>query len=153
MPPTTPPAADPAVARACELFSQGISCAPAILAAFAPRFGLEEDEAARTACCFGGGMIGTGKTCGAVTGAMMALGLAHGQGVRVDPGRKQAAYAKVAELWRRFAERHRSIVCSEIVGYDLSTPEGRQKAAASGVFKTTCAQAVRDAAELVVELL
>jgi len=141
------------VARACELFAQGVSCAPAILAAFAPRFGLAEDQAARAACCFGGGMIGSGRTCGAVTGAMMVLGLAHGSGAQPDPARKQAAYARTAELWRRFAEKHGSIACKDILGVDISTPEGRAQAAAAGLFQTTCAAAVKDAARLLVELL
>ncbi len=147
-----PDAVDP-VARACALFAQGVSCAPAIVASVAPRFGLSEDAAARAACCFGGGMIGTGKTCGAVTGAMMALGLAHGSGATLDAARKQEAYARTAELWRRFTEKHGSITCKDLLGVDLSTPEGRRQAAASGVFKTTCAALVRDAAQLVQELL
>lgn len=146
------PSTDP-VARACALFDEGVSCAPAIFAAFAPRFGLREDLAARSACCFGGGMIGAGKTCGAVTGAMMVLGLAHGSGAQMDLPRKQAAYAKTAELWKRFTERHGSIACKEILGLDISTPEGRAQASAAGVFKTKCAGVVRDAARIVAELL
>lgn len=146
------PPTDP-VARACALFDEGVSCAPAIFAAFAPRFGVREEPAARAACCFGGGMIGSGKTCGAVTGAMMALGLAHGSGAQMDLPRKQAAYAKTAELWRRFTERQGSITCKDILGLDLSTPEGRAQAAASGVFKTRCAGVVRDAAQILAELL
>jgi C_GCAxxG_C_C family probable redox protein len=147
-----PPAADP-VARACELFAQGISCAPAVLASVAPRFGMTEDQAGRVACCFGGGMIGSASVCGAVTGAMMALGLAHGSGARVDLPRKEAAYARTAELWRRFAERNGSIRCREILGVDISTPEGRQRAAANELFRTRCPAFVRDAAEILVALL
>jgi C_GCAxxG_C_C family probable redox protein len=99
-------------------------------------------------------MMGSGKsTCGAVTGAMMVLGLAHGSGTRLDPARKQAAYASTAELWRRFTERHGSVACKDILGCDLSTPDGRQRARELGLFQTTCAAAVRDAAELLVELL
>lgn len=146
------PGSDP-VARACALFAQGVSCAPAILAAVAPRLGLTEDQAARLASCFGGGMLGAGNTCGAVTGAMMALGLAHGAGTTPDVPRTQAAYARGRELWRRFAERHGSIACKEIIGHDLSTPEGLQRARASGVFKTRCPAVVRDAAEILMELL
>jgi C_GCAxxG_C_C family probable redox protein len=146
------PSTDP-VARACALFDEGVSCAPAVFAAFAPRLGLSEDLAARSACCFGGGMIGSGKTCGAVTGAMMALGLAYGAGAQMDLPRKQAAYARTAELWKRFADRQGSIACKDILGLDLSTPEGRTQAAASGVFKTKCAGVVRDAAQILAELL
>lgn len=145
-------ATDP-VARATELFSQGISCSCAVLASVAPRYGLTEDAAARAACCFGGGMAGTSKTCGAVTGAMMALGLAHGSGTTVDVPRKQAAYAKTAELWRRFEERHGSISCKEILGADLSTPEGRARIASEKLIQTRCPSVVRSAAEILVSLL
>ena len=148
-PSDTPTAAPDPVARAAELFAAGISCAPAILAAFAPRLGMDEAQAARAASCFGGGMAGSAGTCGAVTGAMMAIGLAHGPGVRSDPAAKQAAYQRVKELWRRFMERHGSIECRGILGLDISTPEGNARAAAQGLFRTRCAEVVRDAAELV----
>lgn len=141
-------APDP-VARAAELFAAGISCAPAVLAAFAPRLGMDEQHAACAASCFGGGMAGAGKTCGAVTGAMMAIGLGHGPGVRADPAAKKEAYRRTQELWRRFTERHGSIECCEILGVDISTPEGHASATAQGLFKTRCAAAVRDAAEIV----
>ncbi len=141
------------VTIAAGLFAKGVSCAPAVLAAVAPRLGLDGDQAARLACCFGGGMIGSGQTCGAVTGAMMALGLAHGAGTTPDPARKQVAYDKTAELWKRFSERHGSISCREILGADLSTPEGRAKAQAAGLFRTKCPEVVRDAAEILVSLL
>jgi C_GCAxxG_C_C family probable redox protein len=147
-----PQPVDP-VARACELFTKGVSCAPAVLAAVAPRFGLTEDEAARLASCFAGGMLGSGRVCGAVTGAMMALGLAHGPGAQLDPPRKEVAFARVAELWRRFAEQHGSIECKDLLGVDLSVPGAREQAIASGVFKTVCPAAVKDATQLLVELL
>lgn len=147
--PAAPP--DP-VARAAELFAAGVSCAPAVLAAFAPRLGMDEEHAARAASCFGGGMVGSGKTCGAVTGAMMVIGLGHGPGAHADAAAKKHAYERTRELWRRFAERHGSIECREILGVDISTPEGHARAAAEGLFKTRCAAAVRDAAELLEEL-
>jgi len=151
--PLEPPASpsDPAV-RAAQLFAAGISCAPAVLAAFAPRLGMDEAQAARAASCFGGGMAGSARICGAVTGAMMAVGLAHGPGLRADPDAKKAAYERTRELWRRFTERHGSIECREILGVDISTPEGHRKAAELGLFRTRCAGVVRDAAELVREL-
>jgi C_GCAxxG_C_C family probable redox protein len=145
-------APDP-VARATQLFAAGISCAPAILGAFAPRLGIDEEHAARCASCFGGGMISSGKTCGAVTGAMMVIGLARGPGVRADADARKDAYDLTAELWRRFTARHGSIECREILGVDISTPEGRAEAVAANLFTTRCADAVRDAAEIVRDLL
>ncbi len=145
------PAPDP-VERAAQLFASGISCAPAVLAAFAPRLGMDEEHAARSASCFGGGMASSGHVCGAVTGAMMALGLGCGPGVRADAAAKKVAYDRARELWRRFTIRHGSIQCREILGVDISTPEGHARASAQGLFRTRCAAAVRDAAEIVKEL-
>src|SRR5512133_1309190 len=66
------------VQQATALFSAGFSCAEAIAAAFADRHGVPRDVALRAAGALGAGMSRTGQTCGAVTGAMLVLGLAHG---------------------------------------------------------------------------
>ncbi len=50
------------------------NCAQAVLMPFAEEHGLDEGFAADLAAHFGGGM-GFGGTCGALTGALMALGL------------------------------------------------------------------------------
>ncbi len=150
--PTHPTAAPDPVERAAQLFAAGISCAPAVLAAFAPRLGMDEEHAARAASCFGGGMASAGRICGAVTGAMMAIGLRHGPGVQADAAAKKDAYDRARELWRRFTDRQGSIECRDILGVDISTPEGHAQASAQGLFKTRCAAAVRDAAGIVKDM-
>ena len=50
------------------------NCAQSVLIAFADRTGVPEDKLFDVAMNFGGGMK-TGSVCGAVTGALMALGL------------------------------------------------------------------------------
>jgi C_GCAxxG_C_C family probable redox protein len=148
----SPAGAPDPVARAAELFAGGISCAPAVLAAFAPGLGMDEEHAARAASCFGGGMVGSGRVCGAITGAMMALGLGHGPGTRADPAAKKDAYGRAAELWRRMTQRFGSIECRDILGVDISTPEGHARAAELRLFTTRCGDVVRAAAEIVKEL-
>lgn len=53
------------------------NCAQAILSTYCEAFGLERNLALRLAQGFGGGMAHMGKTCGAVTGAYMVLGLSQ----------------------------------------------------------------------------
>ena len=60
---------------ALSRFSEGFSCSQSVLAAFAPELGLDADAALRVSAAFGGGMGRLGDTCGAVTGALMVLGL------------------------------------------------------------------------------
>ena len=56
------------------------NCAQSVLLPFAEDFGLTEEQALRIAANFGSGMK-MGAVCGAVTGGLMALGLAG----REDP--------------------------------------------------------------------
>lgn len=64
--------------RAVACFKEGFSCSQAVFSTFAPQLGLECELALKVAGLFGGGMGRLGEVCGAVTGALMALGLKYG---------------------------------------------------------------------------
>ncbi|MCJ7663359.1 MAG: C-GCAxxG-C-C family protein [Desulfobacterales bacterium] len=115
--------------------------------------GLEQGLAFKVAGAFGGGMARMGETCGAVTGALMAIGLKYGMTKAKDEGARDKTYKLAQELVTRFKERHRSIICRELLGYDLSNPEGRKAAHDKGLFTTLCPKFVRDAVEIVEQLL
>ena len=72
-----------------------------------------------------------GEVCGAVTGALMALGLAQGADT---PAGKEKAYQLGQDFLQRFEIKHGTILCRELIDSDISTPEGHQQARASGVF-------------------
>ena len=137
---------------AAALFKQGFNCAQSVLATCGARFGLERDLALRLAGSFGGGMGHMGEVCGAAAGAFMVIGLKYAFTDQRDLVAKQKGIDLVREFTRRFKQRNGSIICREVLGYDLSTPEGMQKARDSGVFDTVCARMVRDAAEILDDL-
>jgi C_GCAxxG_C_C family probable redox protein len=140
------------VSKAVEFFRGGCACSQAVLAAYAPSYGLSEPQALRVSAGFAGGMRMAG-TCGAVTGAFMVLGLAKcGADCNVVEGR-QAAYDAVVAFSKAFRERQGSLTCRELLGCDVSTPEGAAAAREAGLFSTKCVDFVRCAAELVEELL
>ena len=60
---------------ALDYFRNKFNCSQAVFAAFGPAYGLSEDSCLKIGCAFGGGMGKQQLTCGAVTGALMALGL------------------------------------------------------------------------------
>ena len=62
---------------ALENFNQGLNCAQSVFCVFAQEGGLSREKALLVASCFGGGMR-CGEVCGAVTGALMAIGLNFG---------------------------------------------------------------------------
>jgi C_GCAxxG_C_C family probable redox protein len=136
--------------NAVSVFEQHFNCSQAVLSAFAGQLGLDRSTAFKIASPFGGGIARRGGMCGAVTGALLALGLARGADT---PAGKEAIYRLSGELIRRFEARHATLLCRELIDCDISTPEGWQKARDAGKFTTICPALVRDAAELLQEML
>jgi C_GCAxxG_C_C family probable redox protein len=141
------------VKQAVSCFEEGFSCSQAVLSTYAPQFGLDREAALKIAGPFGGGMGGMGHTCGAVTGAFMVIGLKYGRVQAEDIQTKEQAYSLVKEFTRRFASRNGSIMCRELLGLDISTPEGRLLAQDEGLFATLCPKLVQDAAEIIEQIL
>ena len=75
-------------------------------------------------------------TCGAVTGAFMALGLRFG-GTTPDREAKERVYEKVREFADRFKARNGSLLCRDLLTCDVSTAEGYEAAKERGLFATT----------------
>jgi C_GCAxxG_C_C family probable redox protein len=124
-----------------------------VLSSFGEELGLERELALRVAGAFGGGMARMGETCGAVTGALMAIGLKYGMTQAKDEAAREKTYKLAQEFAKRFKDRHNSLVCRELLGYDLSTSEGRKAAHDKGLFTTLCPQLVRDAVEILDQML
>jgi len=141
--------ADEAVAR----FRGEFNCAQAVFSTFAPELGLAREVALWVAGAFGGGMGRSGATCGAVTGALMAIGLKYGKCRPGDDAARERTYALAGDFLRRFQARRGSTLCRELLGYDTGTPAGRQAAREAGLYETLCPQLVRDAVEIVEALL
>ena len=100
--------------RAQLAFSSGYHCAQSALIALAPACGLEQEEAARIAASFGGGVGGMGEICGALSGACIALGILKGDFAPGDLEGKEAHYARVQRLAERFRAANGSLYCRDI---------------------------------------
>lgn len=126
-------------------FAAGGICSQCTLEPWADALGYDVEELRRMAAAFGGGMY-RGDTCGGVTGALIALGLAYGDDLALTK-------EKVAEFQRAFIERCGTTICRELLGYDLSVPGELEKARESGRMLEVCPAAVRAASEILLELL
>ncbi|MDD3337317.1 MAG: C-GCAxxG-C-C family protein [Lachnospiraceae bacterium] len=138
--------------KAREGFQTGIDCSQAVLGACAPAIGMDEDAAKKLAAGFGGGMW-HGQTCGCVTGALMALGAKYGNCKPGDQDTKQAFLAKKAEFEERFAAANESLVCKEILGYDLSDPAQMKIIMEKGLLMSVCPKLVVSACEILEDML
>ena len=94
-----------------------------------------------------------GKTCGAVTGAYMVLGLAFGGPNCSKMDGRQRVYAATSEFTANFMETHGTVKCSDLLGYDISTPEGIQSVHEQNLFQTICPKFVKTAAEFLERLI
>jgi C_GCAxxG_C_C family probable redox protein len=128
------------------------NCSQAILETYAPSMGLPREMARRLTTAFAGGM-GMGSECGAVTGALMVIGLKYGRVHDKDPAADRRTSANVAEFIKEFKARHRDTVCSRLLDVNMGTPEGVKEARGKGLFSTRCPEFVRSAAEILDKIL
>lgn len=138
---------------AVACFHNGFNCAQAVFSTYCEQLGLDKTDALKVAGGFGGGMGHIGETCGAVTGAIMLIGLKHGKVQKDDNEARETTYNLVQEYTRQFKEANGSVECTELLGYDISTPEGLKAAREANVWNTVCAKLVKDSAIIIEELL
>lgn len=117
-----------------------LSCAQSVVH-FAVRSLGRDPRLVVAARYMGGGMARMGHTCGAVSGAVLSLGLRDltdpedaGEGAAEATGQLQA-------LMSDFDHEFASVSCLELTGHDLSTREG-YRAFAKSDARPRCAQYV-----------
>lgn len=136
------------VEKAQDLFTR-CNCSQAVLTTFGPEVGLGPTECMKVAACFGAGMGRMGKTCGALTGGFMVLGLRHGKEMMDDPQKgRDSVYGRVQALAQRFEDAHGSTECRTLTGCNMLTAEGRASFAEGGFHKGLCADLVASVVKL-----
>lgn len=108
-----------------EAFSSGLYCAECVVHALAKAQGIESDVLPRMATGFCSGMARTCGPCGALTGAVMGVGLSLGRNSSGET--VQAAYAVTQKLIQEFESEFGARNCDDLLGCDLATPEGQAR--------------------------
>ncbi|HAQ41864.1 C-GCAxxG-C-C family protein [Anaeropeptidivorans aminofermentans] len=134
------------------LFSKGMDCSQIVLMEMAEKIRCSSFECAKIASAFGGGM-GIGDTCGAVTGALMALGIKYGNGRQEDFSSKEILRKKVERFHTEFLNKHKSLICRELTGYDFSKKGEFEKAVKIRIIEEKCPHYVLSALEILNEIL
>jgi C_GCAxxG_C_C family probable redox protein len=127
------------------------NCAQAVLL-FALRLRGEDEALVEALRYLGGGLGRAGLTCGALTGAALALGLRDRGAPRDDAARLSRGRDELRELVRAFGQTLGATDCRALAGCDLSTPAGREDFHARGVLEARCAPAVRFACQRLWDL-
>ena len=140
--------------KARELFYSGYNCAQSVFCAFCDEMGLELETAARLSSSFGGGVGRLRELCGALSGALMALGFLRGYAGPTDAQAKTAHYARVRELAGQFQAMNGSYLCRELLKDVKTTPGGIPEARTAEYYATRpCPRLVGEAAALLEAML
>jgi len=137
--------------RALELFEAKYNCAQSVFAACATDEGLTEAQRLALSAAFGGGAARQGEICGALSGALMALGEMRGPVLAADPDAgRDAVYAKAKEMIADFRAAYGTILCRELTGCLLCTDEGLRSFNEQDLRHKVCAKLVAFATDQAV---
>lgn len=107
--------------KAAKLHETGFNCAQSVLGACGEYTGLDENTALAVSAGFGGG-VRSGEICGAISGAVMAIGMAQ-QKDPADVETKAKTAAQTKELIKAFREKYGCVRCLELKQAGISCAE------------------------------
>jgi len=139
--------------NARQQFMNGLNCSQSVIDQYAVQYNLDKTLARKLATGFGGGMGRMGGTCGALTGAYLVLGLEYGSESADEKDKKDQTYEKIQTLTRRFEQKNGHCHCKDLLGCDISTPDGYEQAKKQGLTQSRCPGFVEDAVKLINETI
>jgi C_GCAxxG_C_C family probable redox protein len=133
-----------------DYFASGLYCAESVVLALAKAQGVESDLLLKASTAFCGGMSRTCGTCGAISGAIMGMGLTLGR-TKADDS-VQPAYTATQNLIKEFEQEFGARECHVLLGCDLNTQEGQEMFREEGL-SAQCAKYTGKAAEIAARIL
>lgn len=139
--------------QAIEDFAKGYNCAQSVFASFAPEYGIDKEQAYKLACGVGGGFR-FAEVCGAVSGAVMIIGLKGGNHLPADVTCRDECYQTTIHFVEEFKKRNRdAITCKDLLGMNIMTKEGQQQAMANmQLLRERCVNAILTAIDILEEM-
>lgn len=135
-----------------DIFPEKYNCAQTVLRMILVEKDIYFPEVPWVAAGFGGGIGRRGEMCGAITGAIMAIGILHSQEFKDPAKHRGTTYNSVQEFIDKFSKKHDTSICNDLIGIDITNPEQRKQASESGTFKTICPPFVETAIQIVLEM-
>jgi C_GCAxxG_C_C family probable redox protein len=133
------------------LFARGYNCSQSVLAEYASRLGITNAAAIKIASAFGGGIARSGRTCGAVSGALMVIGLRFGSVDAENTTARDLVYTRSQEFMESFYQVFGSLECRSLLGRDLSQPGEHELARSEDRFNQVCPKYINRAISILSE--
>lgn len=138
--------------KALKLMKENYNCSQTVFALYADKFGVDKKDAFKIAAGFGGGIGRTQDICGALSGAVMVIGCRYFNGK--DPAAsKDIVYKKTKEFIDKFKKKNKFIDCYDLTGVDFSKENWRDLFAKLNVHEEKCKRYVKDACEILDEMI
>ena len=134
-------------------FYNGMNCAQSILTAYADTLKFDPSFALSVSSGFGGGMGKLQKTCGAVTGSFMALGIYNSQKHFENIEARNATNEMIQKFTVDFKAMHGSLDCKALLDCDFTTDEGDKKFKDMDLKKSVCSKCLADSVKLIEGLI
>lgn len=139
--------------KAVAYFQSGYNCAQSVLLALYEH--LEPDGknslVPKIAAGFGGGIGRCGSACGALTGSVMAVGIKYASN-EAGVEKRAETYAKAKKLYKQFEKQQGTVLCRDLIKYDLSNPDEAAKFRQEKVSEKVCVNLIKSAIENFLEL-
>ncbi|MHA1421624.1 MAG: C-GCAxxG-C-C family protein [Candidatus Thorarchaeota archaeon] len=139
-------------ALAKKYFSGQYNCSQSTMKGILVGMDIDFDQIMPFAVGLGAGVAHEGNVCGAVTGAILALGVIENKTYKDPLDQKEAAYAASEEFVRRFKKKQGTIICNQLTGITMADIEIRKDATKEGVFAEKCPSFVADAVQIALEI-
>ena len=132
--------------------ADGFLCSEAVLLALSESMGVESELIPRVATGFAAGVARTGNVCGALSGAIMGLGLRYGRDAPATELRMRP-YWYSRSLAEAFEEAYGSVTCPGVLGLDIDDPDDYRRYIEEDMWANKCREIIKTATGLAYDFL
>jgi len=131
---------------------EGFLCSESVLLSLSDAFNVISDVIPQIATGFGAGIGRHGEICGALTGAIMGLGLRFGRSHPSQTPEGSSPYAYSQTMMNLFIARFGHIRCKDLLGLDISSKEGLQAYRKQNLWQNKCRDFIQIATGLAYDV-
>ncbi len=138
---------------AIEKFRSGLNCAQSVVVAYVNYFGYDAKHAMNLSIGFGAGMGRLQKTCGAVSGAIMVLGMFNSETIADLSLRKEKTYSMIQDFVNKFKALNENTECRLLLNCDLNSEDGHELYSRLNLREKVCEKCIIDAVNILDKLI
>ncbi len=141
------------IIKAEQEFEKGFNCCQSVLSVYCEQLDLNRNTALLLSSAFGGGINKMGEICGAVSGAIMLIGLKYGRIKADDQVAIEKTEKQTNNFLDEFKKRNKFLKCKELLGYNFGIESENEFIKTNDLTRQLCPKFVKDAVEIFEEIV